>query len=90
MNAHGRLFHCHGSPCHAISHGLGLTTDATHSVPVRQWEKKKKKARSGKWTDQKEPVPLVSFPPIFVALVKETRLLGSISERCGGEAIPEP
>jgi hypothetical protein len=40
--------------------------------------------------DQKEPVPLVSFPPIILALVKERRLLGSISACCGGEAVPEP
>lgn len=85
MNNRLRLL---GSPCYAISHGLGLNTDATHSVPVRT-PGKKKKARSERWTDKKEPVPLVSFPPIILALVKERRLLGSISERCGGEAIPE-
>jgi hypothetical protein len=54
----------------------------TRAVLCQYARKKKKKARSEKnGQTKKEPVPLVSFPPIILALVKERRLLGSISER---------
>ena len=54
-----------------------------HSVPAPYARKKKRGQQKKKrdWEegpDKKEPVPLVSFPPIILTLVKETALLGSI------------